>query len=879
MKRFFIAAFLLLSVPVRAAAEPVTAAIGIVSTWAASSAVANFVVRTTIYFALSALGSALKGARAETARPGIKTDVTTAGGINPLTFILGTYATAGNRVCPPYSGPNAADLPNRYLTYVIDFSDLPVDGLSRIAVNGEWVDDMVAASDSRDSKGMFSGSDPRLFLNFHDGTQTQIDPFMAATFGADAERPWQSDMIGAGVAYAVATFDYDREKFNGFPSCLFEIDGIPLYDPRADSSVGGSGAQRFDDPSTWVFSKNPMVMIYNILRGFEFADGGFWGGRVAAACLPLGNWFAAMNECDVSILTRFGGGRAQYQAGFEVSVDMQPADVIDEIKKAASAELVEVGGVWTVRVGAPAMPVLFFTDKMISVDDPRALKPHPGLDDLSNGIRASHPNGAAVWAATDAPPLFNDTWEAEDGGRRLVASVNLPAVSSGEQVQRLMAAWIKDERRARRHSLTLPPEAAGLDPLDVVSWTSEANGYTSKAFEVGQISDDLVTCNQALSLRERDNQDFVWVPAADEVAVIYPSSNVIILPVSVVPVWFVEGAFLADPDGFARRSGLRFTWDGAAIGAGVSIAYEVRVAGTTDVIKAGVIVDASSGAAFLFDVIIPGVQYEARARLLSTRRAAYSNWLSATAPVVLLSDRDFEIAVQNTLAEVDVIAGDLRAQAVDYRDGLLATLAAQQSEIDQRGDQRSDHRKIASGIAARFDVAEAAVLGLSEVFANDVSAIGSSTRSLSASIALAQAYVNKISISKVDAAGALAAVEADISASYGSMTALASATIFAKSTADLVTGGFFLSGSVAGDTVSITGAVVATVDGGSASKIEIGADVLELSGDLSAYSANIGEFTSGAVGGARTEISDGKIRVYNASNQLVVAIGDLTGVV
>lgn len=56
---------------------------------------------------------------------------------------------------------------------------------------------------------------------------------------------------------------------------------------------------------------------------------------------------------------------------------------------------------------------------------------------VTNWWDESHPDPEALWEVGDAPPRYNAKWEAEDGGRQLVAQVDLPAVASGTQVQRL----------------------------------------------------------------------------------------------------------------------------------------------------------------------------------------------------------------------------------------------------------------------------------------------------------------------------------------------------------------------------------------------------------------------------------------------------------
>ncbi|WOI32888.1 phage tail protein [Tritonibacter scottomollicae] len=681
--------------PDPAAAGPLAAAITAIQTFAASSAVAAFVVRIGVSLALSALSTALQGKPKAQRAPGIRTDTTTTGGVNPQTFILGRTATAGNMVCPPYSTPNSGDVPNRYLHYVVDVSDLPGVEMSRVMVAGEYVADLEPAPGLNTWRGMLRDGAHHFYVNWHNGSQTAADPIMMAEYAGHPERPWSEDMVGAGVSYAVLTFLYNRALFNQLPAVRFEVLGIPLYDPRLDTSVGGSGAHRWADPSTWEFTENPVVMIYNILRGITLPDGSIWGGRVQREDLPLSNWFAAMNECDAPVQTAEGQSVAQYRAGLEVSTDDQPADVIDQLKNAASAELVEFGGVYKVRVGPPALPVYFFTDEDIVADRSQTLTPFPGLDGVHNAIHASYPDPSALWEVRDAPPRYNAEWESEDGGRQLVAQVDLPAVNSGNQAQRLMQAWIEDERRFRRHGLTLPPDAMTLEPLDTCSWTSAREGYTSKIFEVGDLTDDLVTCLQTMALRERDAADFVWNPS-DEVVTLTPSPIVVVPDLRTVPGFGLLAHVLVDGASTARRAALRMTWNPSQIASDDILEWRLQLADGTPV-ASGAETDLVSGELILSGGILPSTDYRARARIRAMQGGSWTDWVEATTPAVYLGAGDMpSIAeiIDDAQAAADA-AGQGAAQALT--DAQNATDAA--NIANQAAQDASDEAGAAAAAA------------------------------------------------------------------------------------------------------------------------------------------------------------------------------------
>jgi len=89
-----------------AAISVIVGAIGTAVTAIGATAVGSFFLRLGATVALSALARALAPKPRD---PGIQTQSTQVGGVNPLSFVLGTYATAGTLVAPPLThGPGLA---------------------------------------------------------------------------------------------------------------------------------------------------------------------------------------------------------------------------------------------------------------------------------------------------------------------------------------------------------------------------------------------------------------------------------------------------------------------------------------------------------------------------------------------------------------------------------------------------------------------------------------------------------------------------------------------------------------------------------------------------------------------------------------------------
>ena len=553
---------------------------------------------------------------------GFAAQYTATGGTNPCSFIVGFSATAGQEICPPMTHGKAGKTPNAYLTYVIKLGDIPGQSLQGMQIDGAPV--TLGATAHPDYglpvSGRYNGY---AWFKYYNGTQTVADPMLLAKYGSYPERPWLSDMIGTNMCYVIMTFRYNQELFGGLPQGLWECGGIPLYDPRKDTSVGGSGTHRWANVATWERSLNNAVINYNFARGVTLPSLGVWGGDFAAEDLPLATWFTAMNECDVLVDSP---ATPQFQAGYEVRVSMEPAGVMEEVGKGCTGQFAEAGGILKMRVGGPGLPVLFITDGDIIVSKPQDFLPFPGSADRQNGIEARFPDPGQAWQPIAAPPRYNAIWEAEDGARR-VASIDLRACPYPKQVYRVMKSYVTDGRRARPHGMTLPPDAAILEPLDVISWTSTFNTYLNKLFEVSQVADDLLTILQRVSIRECDPADFV-----PPTGLILPGavSSAPVIPVAqTLPAWAVAPRIISDAANASRQPGIIAIWDGSELDDAISVQYELRVAATGSMVKVGTVSNVAGGQVIVADGVLRNTAYEMRGLLVVEGRA--SNWTAWTA--------------------------------------------------------------------------------------------------------------------------------------------------------------------------------------------------------------------------------------------------------
>jgi hypothetical protein len=668
----------------------------------------------------------------------------------PRSFNLGYSVTAGSLVYANTWGeiqPGGSALtPNAYLTQVIALEDLPGSTLREVWVNGELCtisDDLIADQGFAVDQYVKDGQ-PYLWIKYYDGTQTTADSFLVNTV-ASIDRPYESTRVGTGVSYVIMTSLINDTLFSGFPTFKFAVSGIPLYDPTKDSTNGGTGAQRWSDPSTWGGDGDdlPAVQAYNVLRGIYYNGAWLYGlQRMTAARLPAINWNAQIDKCRATI-TGTSGPEPTYRTGGQVSVNAQIVHTIEALLTGCQGRLSEIGGFYKIHLGTPDSPSFAFTDDDILSTEEQNFAPFFGLADSVNGITATYPSPAEGWNMKPAPPLFNDDFEAEDGARRLLANPVFDFVPYDAQVQRLQKSALQEARRARRHTIVLPPAFWLVEPGDVGTWSSVRNGYEDKQFRIDGATDK-ANLDVLLNLTEVDPADYDWNHATDFTPVgTGPTVIPRPAPQGVID-WFAEPYTLLDTGGQPRRPAIRIAWDGTLAGV-IGVQFEVRLASDETIVTRGRTDQLAAGSLIVSQSLLPDTDYEVRGQYLPSapRDMLWSDWLAVTTPDVKLGLADFDTALIALIEGVEQFNADAINEAINR----IASIAANQ-------DARNwlDKKEVRSQLAARSEDA------------------------------LAQ--IDEVRIVAVDTEAAFATFSTAATATFGSTTAFVSTTATAIATYD-----------------------------------------------------------------------------------------------
>lgn len=550
----------------------------------------------------------------ETEQRGVKQQTENGAGLPPH-FIFGRYATAGTFLYQNVL--NEGDLPNQCYVAVIGLSMLPVKGIEdqfflqkeRVTINqsSSW------PGGFKEVEEYVKGGDDGGYClaKFHDGTQTTVDPWLLDKFGSDPLYPIHEDCAWRGCAYVILQCWYsNRGIWRGWPEAKFVVHGIPLYDPRKDSTVGGSGPQRWGNPSTWGEApSNGKVVAYNFIRGVQYEGERVWGGDAEAYRLPLDVWFAAMNSCDEDVEKSNGDFVKRGHIGGEIHFDDDPREILNEIDKSVSGYTSLIGGFYKTWCGLPGLPVMTITDDDFIVTEEREDELFRAPEETYNTAYAYYPDSHAKWDMKDSPRYVDhDALDAD--GREYPLDIQLPFVEEPVQVQLVMRGMVKDSQRQITHGGFLPPYCYVLEPFDRVMYISAENGYTDdgKAFRFDS-GEDHSDCRQNILFREINLGDQAWLTEYE----LEDSAGSYGNPVPSFPdLEFTLTADEVDTDGKKDRPAIAITWDWGALDTGVRrVEWKIRRFGTTKKIAEGVFRRLETGEHLLVHPSLRyGVEYE-----------------------------------------------------------------------------------------------------------------------------------------------------------------------------------------------------------------------------------------------------------------------------
>lgn len=285
-------------------------------------------------------------------------------------------------------------------------------------------------------------------VTFYNGTSTQSTRKGIAWSEFKLHRPNDEEQFRLAYKY-------------GIPNCTVELKGIRCYDPRLDSTEGGSGSQRHSDVTTWAWTDNPALCAAT----YMIMDESDAGMGIPPARVDWASAAAAANICDET--ESFSGSPSEPFTRYRCNGALMTSDKretnLQKLLDAMQGRRVRVGGQYKIYAGAYSTPTAVIDETWLA--GPVKVTTRAPLEALYNAVRISLDNAGQDYLTTEAPPYTNSAYEAQDGSYRVWRDVNLPMVSATAQAQYVSQIVGHQSRQQMILEMT-----CNLKALDVEVW-------------------------------------------------------------------------------------------------------------------------------------------------------------------------------------------------------------------------------------------------------------------------------------------------------------------------------------------------------------------------------------------------------------------------
>jgi hypothetical protein len=345
-----------------------------------------------------------------------------------------------------------------------------------------------------------------------EGSADNAEKFGSGTY-------WTDSASFTGCAYLKLIFRLSTDNYpDGLPTRITTIvDGCPVYDPRLDSTVGGSGPHRANNQDTWTYQngsqdigRNPALALLTYLIGWRINGRLAWGMGVPVDRIDLGNFMTYANMCEEPVTTKAGTTVNRYYCDCLLTTSDTHETNINIIASAmGTAKLIDTSGVYQLIGGYDDLdgPTITFTkDDLISQYD--YTPDNLSLKDTYTIARGRFPDPENLyvlndWGQIEIAPLI-------DGIPRPVV-LDFAGVTRYEQAQRIAKQTLVRNRYTATFSSVFGPKAFAVQVGSLVRMVVPELGWVTngKLFRVISQS-ETVDLAFNMTLQEEAAQIYAW---------------------------------------------------------------------------------------------------------------------------------------------------------------------------------------------------------------------------------------------------------------------------------------------------------------------------------------------------------------------------------
>jgi hypothetical protein len=411
-------------------------------------------------------------------------NVTVRGTVEPRRLVFGTRRVGGVLAWYGTSSTDPTAETRDYLWYVIVVAGHQVSDIKDIWIDIERIADADIDSGTNEVTGKFAG---KVKIWRHLGTGAQ-------TVNTDLETAiteWTTDHRLRGCAYVVIRFQRDDGLFPGIPQSVTSlIDGALVYDQRLDSTNGGSGSHRQENPSTWAFSRNPALHLQWVLTGGSVVNDQSsrmirYGLREPYSRVDSAYIVAAANECDEMLtggVAPPSGSQTRYYCDLEVSCAEPRRDIVNAILSTMAGTAVMVHGKWRIYAGAYESPIHTVTQDDLHGD--LEIQDTSSHTERYNAVCAVFVDAEQQYVEDTCQIRTDSAYEAQDGDEQILRELDLRGVTNQYQAQRLCEIELRKSRMQRTAKIIGSLNLLKCALYEGISYSHSRYGWTNRIFRV-----------------------------------------------------------------------------------------------------------------------------------------------------------------------------------------------------------------------------------------------------------------------------------------------------------------------------------------------------------------------------------------------------------
>ena len=356
----------------------------------------------------------------------------------------------------------------------------------------------------------------------------------------DASTNWGSNHKLSGVAYLAFKFTWNQDAFNSLPEVKVVLKGKKIYDPRLDSTKGGSGSHREDTASTWTYSSNSALCLLDYLRNSRYGK----GLPNSAFETNYDSFKTSATLCDTQVTPYTSGSNINlFETNIVLDTEQKLIDNVRELLNPMRAIFTYTQGKYFLIIENTGTSQLSLTtDNIIGgikiFGEKKNTKYNRVIGTFVNPDKEWQEDTVSFPPADDSGLPVGDRYAtllAEDNGTNLEGNFSFQGITNPYQAEELCEIVLRRSRNALAVEVNCTSEALKLTIGDLVDLTYSTGGFSSKLFRIYGLS---INTDSTVSLKLIEHQDnfYTWSSKAQAPTIAdttLPNPNSVSAPASV----------------------------------------------------------------------------------------------------------------------------------------------------------------------------------------------------------------------------------------------------------------------------------------------------------------------------------------------------------